>query len=408
MKDAAEEKPDDQALSEGEALAAPVIVADPPPAIPYLAAHQPPPAMDLADDEERPFWVAWNRVRGVGPVRFQRLLECFGTAAAAWSAGESALRAAGFDTKLLAEIVRQRRAIDPITEMARLVRNGVAALTTRDGEYPRLLREIPAAPPVLYVRGLLLPQDERAIAIVGTRHMTTYGRQVTDRLARDLVSQGMTIVSGLARGVDGTAHAAALEAGGRTIAVLGCGVDLVYPPEHAKLAARIIDSGAIVSDYGLGMPPEGGNFPARNRIISGLTAATILTEAPIDSGALITADFALEQGREVMAVPGSIFGRASAGCHKRLQEGATLVTSAADIINALNIHLLPEQLDMRDLLPLDPVEGRLLDLLAGDARHIDDLCRESGLPTAQVSSALAMLELKGLARNLGGMHYAKS
>ena len=384
------------------------VIEDGPPAVPYLAPRQVPPLMTLADDEDRPYWVAWNRVRGIGPVRFQRLLEVFGDAASAWVATTSELRAVGLDSKTLGEVLRQRPLIDPFHEMDRLRRSSVAALTLRDAEYPRLLREIAGPPPVLYVRGTLTAADGQAVALVGTRRMTTYGRQMTERITRDLVAHGLTIVSGLARGVDGVAHTTALEAGGRTIAVLGCGVDLVYPPEHAKLAARIIEAGAIVSDYGLGMPPEGGNFPARNRIISGLSLATVVTEAPVDSGALITADFALEQGREVMAVPGNVLSKASAGCHRRIQDGAALVTGAEDIINGLNLHLLPQQLDMRELLPLDPIEAQLVALIADEPRHIDDLCRASGLPTAQVSSALAMLELKGLARNLGGMHYARS
>ncbi len=382
-------------------------IADPPPAIPYLTSEQTPDLMRVIPNDDRPYWVAWNRVRGIGPVRFKRLLDHFGDAASAWVASPTELRGMGFDARTLEDIVRQRQQIDPRTEMRRLDHLAVAALILSDEEYPQLLREITAPPPVLYVRGILAPQDARAIAIVGTRGMTTYGRQVTERLSRDLATQGMTIISGLARGIDGVAHAAALAAGGRTIAVLGCGVDLVYPPEHAQLAARIVRQGAIVSDYGVGMPPEAGNFPARNRIISGLALATVIAEAPRESGALLTADFAIDQGRDVMAVPGSIFSKASAGCHNRIQEGALLVQSAEDIINALNMHLLPEQMDMRELMPLDPAEQRLLEMLALDARHIDDLCRDSSLPIATVSSALAMLELKGLARNLGGMLYAR-
>jgi DNA processing protein len=364
--------------------------------------------MRLMPDEERAFWVAWNRVRGVGPARFGRLIEVFGDAVTAWHAPIHDLRATGFDDRLIADIERQRRSIDPDAETARLERLQIAAVTLNDPEYPRLLREIQLPPAVLYVRGELLPADERAIAIVGTRRVSAYGRQTTQQLARELAEQGMTIVSGLAHGIDGIAHTAALEAGGRTIAVLGCGPDMVYPPEHANLAARIVEQGAVISEFAAGMRPEAGNFPARNRVISGMSSAVLVTEAPEKSGALITTRFAADQGRDVMAVPGSIFSRTSVGCNRLIQDGALCVTSVADIINALNIHLLPQQMDMRALLPADATEARLLELLAGEPRHVDDLCRDADLSAAAVSSTLIMLELKGLVRNLGNMTYGRA
>ena len=377
-------------------------------AIPAAVAYAAPAhvaTMTLPSDDERAYWVAWNRVRGVGPARFGRLLEVFGDAATAWVAPANELRGIGLDEKLVSEIVRQRLGIDPEHEMARLAKFAVVALTLRDPEYPRLLREIPGPPAVLYVRGELLPVDEMALGIVGTRKISAYGKQVTSKLAAELVERGLTIVSGLARGVDAAAHTAALDAGGRTIAVLGCGPDLVYPPDHAKLAERIIDQGAIVSEFAVGMPPEAGNFPARNRIISGLSLATLVTEAPEGSGALITAGFALEQGRDVMAVPGNIYNRTSMGCNRLIQTGALCVMAAEDVVEALNLHMMPQQLDMRALLPTDPTEAQLLTLLEGDPRHVDDLCQLSHLPTATVSSTLMMLELKGFVRHLGNMVY---
>ncbi len=345
-------------------------------------------------------------MRGIGPARFARVLEVFGSAQAGWEAPLGDLRAAGFEDKLIQAIGRQRVKIEPEREMERLARSAVAALTLRDTDYPRLLREIALPPAVLYVRGMLLPQDEMALAIVGTRRISTYGKQVTQRLAADLVGRGLTIVSGLARGVDAVAHTAALEANGRTIAVLGCGPDLVYPPEHTKLAERIAAQGAVVSEFAAGMPPEAGNFPARNRIISGLSLATLITEAPEASGALITASFAGDQGREVLAVPGNITQRTSVGCNKLIQNGAACITSAADVVDALNLHLVPQQLDMRALLPEDPTEARILALLGDEPRHADDICQRSGLPTGTVTSTLMLLELKGLARHLGNMLYA--
>lgn len=395
--------PDDAA---GDGSTAPRLSAIPP-AVPYIAPERVRRGMRVPDDTERAFWVAWNRVRGVGPARFARLLEVFGEAQTAWRVSDGDLRATGFDDKLLSEIARQRRLIDPAAEAARLTRLAVTALTLRDPAYPRLLREIPQPPAVLYVRGQILPEDEMALAIVGTRRISAYGRQVTARLTTDLVARRMTIVSGLARGVDAVAHTAALDAGGRTIAVLGCGPDLVYPPEHAKLAERIIDQGAIVSEFAVGTPPEAGNFPARNRIISGLAMAVLVTEAPEGSGALITANFAGDDhGRDVMAVPGPIFNRTSMGCNRLIQSGALCVTGVQDIADALNMHLIPQQMDMRDLLPADPTEARLLALLDGEARHADDLCRLAELPAATVTSTLMMLELKGRVRHLGNMVYS--
>ncbi|MBA3825568.1 MAG: DNA-protecting protein DprA [Ktedonobacterales bacterium] len=357
------------------------------------------------EDAERPFWVAWNRVRGIGPARFARVLEVFGKAQIAWEAPLADLRATGFDDKLVEAIGRQRVKIEPEREMERLAHSGVTALTLRDDDYPRLLREISLPPAVLYVRGMLLPQDEMALAIVGTRRISTYGKQVTQRLATELVGRGLTIVSGLARGVDAIAHTAALEANGRTIAVLGCGPDLVYPPEHAKLAERIAAQGAVVSEFAVGMPPEAGNFPARNRIISGLSLATLLTEAPQGSGALITANFATDQGRDVLAVPGNITQRNSAGCNDLIKHGASCVTAVDDVVDALNLHLVPQQLDMRALLPEDPTEARILALLSDEPRHADEVCQMAQLPTGTVTSTLMMLELKGMARHLGNMLY---
>jgi DNA processing protein len=373
-----------------------------PSAKPYLSQGI---TMATEDDAERPFWVAWNRVRGIGPARFARVIEVFGSAQAGWEAPLGDLGATGFDAKLVEAIGRQRLKIAPEREMERLARSAVAALTLRDNDYPRLLREIPLPPAVLYVRGMLLPQDEIALAIVGTRRISAYGRQVTQRLATELVGRGLTIVSGLARGVDAVAHTAALEANGRTIKVLGCGPDLVYPPEHAKLAERIAAQGAVVSEFAAGMPPEAGNFPARNRIISGLSLATLLTEAPEGSGALITANFATEQGRDVLAVPGNITQRTSAGCNMLIKNGAACITSAEDVADALNLHLVPQQLDMRALLPEDPTEARILALLSEEPRHADEICQLAALPTATVTSTLMMLELKGMARHLGNMMY---
>ena len=380
-----------------------------PPAIAYLAPEAAPMPVGLTDDPDLPYWLALNQVKGIGPARFRLLLDAFGTAEMAWRADARDWREAGLDARTLASLERQRRRIDPDAELERLVRLRVQAVRVVDPGYPRLLREIPQPPPVLYVRGTLTTEDEWAVAIVGTRRASTYGRQVTERLATELAAQRISVVSGLARGIDTVAHSAALAAGGRTIAVLGCGPDLVYPPENAKLAARIVEQGALVTEFPPGTQPEAGNFPARNRIISGITLAVLVTEAPEDSGAMITARFAGEHGRDVFAVPGNITNRGSTGANRLIQDGARLVLDISDVLTGLNLHLVPQQLELREELPTNATEARLVALLdaAHEPQHIDDLCHTSGLPVAEVSGALIMLELKGLVRLAGPMTYAR-
>jgi DNA processing protein len=383
-----------------------------PPAVPYLdPAALPTESSDAPAeaDDDLPYWLAFNRVKGIGPARFGLLLGVFGSARAAWGVSQSAWRAAGLDERTAASLARQHARIDPDAEVERLARLRVTALTLRDARYPALLREIVLPPPVLYLRGALAPADEWAVAMVGTRRASTYGRQVTERLAGELASQGITVVSGLARGIDTVAHTAALAAGGRTIAVQGCGPDLVYPPENAKLAARIVEQGCVLTEFAPGTQPEAGNFPARNRLISGLALAVVVTEAPEGSGALITTRYAAEQGRDVLAVPGNITARGSQGANKLIQDGARLVLETADILAELNLHMVPQQLELREVLPENPTEARLLAVLADadEPRHVDELCRESGLPVAEVSGTLVMLELKGHVRQVGPMLYVR-
>lgn len=381
-----------------------------PRAIAYTAAEAiSAPTSDLSDPD-LPYWLALNRVKGIGPARFRLLLDAFGSAEAVWRGEPAAWQAAGLDARTMAAFARQRQRIVPEAEVERLARLRVSALRVSDAAYPRLLREIPLPPPVLYVRGALLDDDEWAVAIVGTRHASVYGRQVTERLAGELAQQHITIVSGLARGIDTTAHTAVLETGGRTIAVLGCGPDLVYPPENAKLAARIVERGAIITEYAPGTQPEAGNFPARNRLISGLSLGVLVTEAPENSGALITARFAAEQGRDIFAVPGNIYNRPSVGANRLIQDGAKLVMATNDVLAELNLHLVPQQLEMRELLPGNDTEAALLRLLStsGEPMHIDALCRASGLRIAEVSGTLVMMELKGLVLLVGSMTYAQA
>jgi DNA processing protein len=351
------------------------------------------------------YWVGFNIVRGIGPVRFRALLDRFKTAQAAWSAPYDALRATGLGRRPLANLMAAKSRLDLEAEMARLASVGARVLTWESADYPRLLREIADSPPVLYVRGALREEDELAVALVGTRRASAYGRQVTQRLASALVRNGITIVSGLARGIDSEAHRAALEAGGRTIAVLGCGIDQVYPPENRRLAEQIAASGAVVTDYPFGTKPEGGNFPPRNRIISGLSLGVVVTEAGQRSGARITADYAGEQGRDVFAVPGSILSHASRGTNELIQDGAKLVAGPDDILEELNLMMVSQQVEARQVLPADDTEAVLLAGLSSEPTHVDEIQQHVGLPVADVTSALAMMELKGLVRQVGGMRY---
>jgi DNA processing protein len=288
----------------------------------------------------------------------------------------------------------------------------VRALPLTDPEYPTNLAHIADPPPVLFVRGELTDSDENAVALVGTRRATTYGRAVAERLAADLAYAGITVVSGLAKGIDTTAHAAAVSAGGRTLAVLGNGLDQIYPPQNAGLAQRIVDQqrGALISEFAPGVPPDAVNFPRRNRVIAGLARVTVIIEAGERSGALITADFALEQGREVLAVPGSIMSPMSAGPNDLLKQGAAPVTSARDIVNVLNSETpLAEQPPLaRAMLELGPQESSVWEALAGDPRHVDEVARALGRAAGDVSATLAMLELKGMARQVGGMLYTRA
>lgn len=260
-------------------------------------------------------------------------------------------------------------------------------------------------PPLLYVRGQLSPVDAWSVAVVGTRSPTSYGREATRRIVGELAAAGVTIVSGLAIGIDTAAHEAALEAGGRTIAVLACGLDMVYPERNAALAERICASGALVGEFALGTRPAPQLFPVRNRIISGLAMGVLVIEAGIQSGALITVNFALEQGREVLAVPGSIFSKVSQGPHQLLRSGAAMVTCGQDVLDALNLSAAAAQQEVQAALPEGPTEAALLDLLSYEPRHVDELRRQSDLPIAAVSSTLALMELKGLVRQVGAMQY---
>ena len=275
---------------------------------------------DALSLDELACWIALNRVPGIGPASFRALLDFFHEdVEAAWKAERKELARAGITQRTIDNLLKLRSTITPQQELEKLAKLRIRVITWKDALYPPLLREIDDAPPVLYTYGKLTEADRFALAVVGTRNSSTYGLQVTERIVTELAKGSVTIVSGLALGIDTIAHTAALDGGGRTIAVMASGLDTIYPPTNRALAHRIVESGqgVILSEYPLGVKPEGGNFPARNRIISGLSMGVLVVEAPPKSGALITVEQALKQGREIFAVPGSILSSRSAGAHRR-------------------------------------------------------------------------------------------
>lgn len=356
-------------------------------------------------DEETLYWVAFSLIKGIGAVRFRYLLSEFGTMKNAWEATPLALVKAGLSPKLVQNLLDLRSQIQLSQLKERLVAAGIQVMTWQDVSYPRRLKEIDQPPPVLYVRGEIKAEDEIAVAVVGTRRLTTYGRQIAEEIARGLAQNGVCVVSGMARGVDAVAHESALDSGGRTLAILGSGVDRIYPPEHRKLAERIARQGALVSDYPPGTEPDATNFPPRNRIISGLSLAVVVVEAGEKSGALITASFAADQGRDVFAVPGNIKAPQSVGTNRLIQKGAYPFMSVDDLLATLDITVMHQQQAARKVLPADATEARVVQVLHDQPQHVDEIARLAGMPVAQVSSALTMLELKGLAKSVGGMSY---
>ncbi len=366
--------------------------------------------------DEIKYWAALNRVPQLGTVRFRRLEAYFPDLEQAWNAGLSQLNEAGLESRPAREIVGARARISPDEEIDRLERAGVKVINWHHPDYPARLKEISDPPPVLYYKGQLLPSDERSVAVVGTRNPTSYGREAAAGLAGDLAQCGIAIASGMALGIDGVAHRAALERGGRTIALLAAGLDIVYPKEHIKLFQQIQENGAVVSELPLGVRPDSRSFPRRNRLISGISLGTLVVEAGEVSGARWTVRHALDQNREVFCVPGSIYSPASRLTNRLIQEGAKLVCHLDDILEELNLSVVTHQIEMRleqDLNSNGPAdapddeESNLLNFLEHEPLHIDDIRRRAGIPITQVSGILTMLELKGLVKPVGCMHYVR-
>lgn len=375
--------------------------------------------MPLVEDQSRyiageeKYWLAFSRIKNIGVVKIRRLFDYFGSLEEAWQARSGDLLAAGLEAKLVERVLTFRPEFNPDGELERLQKLGIRVLTLEAPDYPARLAQIKQPPVVLYLKGTLTEADKLALAVVGTRRATTYGKQTTVQICSELVEQGVTIISGLALGIDTAAHQAAVNAKGRTLAVLGSGVDIIYPPENRFLAAKIIENGAILSEYAPGTQPEAGNFPPRNRIVSGLSLGVFLVECSSKSGALITVDFANEEGREVFALPGNITNPYSEGPNKAIQNGAKLVTTAQDILAELRPGGMFEpgereiQAELFELADATDNERLVLRILrqAGQTLHIDEVCREAELPMAEVSSLLVLMELKGLVQSMGGMRY---
>lgn len=355
--------------------------------------------------DPKAYWVGFNLVKGIGAIRLKQILDFYGSLDVAWDSPASGLLAAGLPQKVTENFAQVKKQVDLGRVMENISSQNIRVMTWEDSDYPRRLKEINQAPPLLYIKGAINVEDDWAVAVVGTRRVTPYGRQVAAEIARFLAQNGVTVVSGLARGVDAVAHSSALQAGGRTIAVLGNGVDVVYPPEHRKLSDEILQSGALISDYPVGTPPESQNFPPRNRIISGLSLATIVVEASEKSGALITAEFAVDQGREVFAVPGSIMAAQSAGTNRLIEQGARPLLKMSEILDVLKLDRLPEMRETRRVMPASEYEKKILKVLNQEPSHIDDICQLSGLPINEVSATLTMMELKGMVNSVGGMNY---
>ena len=354
--------------------------------------------------------MALNLLPDIGPVRVRNLLSRFGSAQAVLAATQADLSQVdkvGF--KAANNIIRWRELIDLDGELRRIDQFGANIVTTDDSDYPALLRQIYDPPLVLYVRGTLRPEDAYAIAMVGTRQSTLYGRQTAERLARQLAASGVTVVSGGARGIDSASHEGALQSGGRTIAVLGTGLDIVYPAENVKLYQRIAEQGAVITQFPFGRKGDKQSFPIRNRIVAGMTQGTAVVEANRASGALITANFATEYGRTVYAVPGRVDSPRSAGCHDLIKDGAQLCESAEDVL-AEFAHLQaiePEESEL-PMPTLSHPEQQIFNVLTHEEMQQDEIIRRSELPAAQVSVALLQLEMKKLIEQHPGRLFTRT
>jgi len=363
-------------------------------------------------EQEKLVRAALRTINGVGSQHLRQLIAYFGSAVKAWEAPQSKYLQVAYQGKWIGEILKGRNNIDPWEVGESLSKQGIRMITPDEPDYPPLLAELADAPQLLYYRGQLRG-DSEVLAIVGSRQATAYGKAAARMLARDAAAKGIVIASGLARGIDTAAHQGTLDSGGTTWAFLGCGLDRVYPLENQRLAEDILAKGALLSEFTPGTPPNAVNFPARNRLISGCSRGVLVVESAEKSGALITVDFALEQGREVFAVPGPIFSKVSRGAHHLLRQGAKIVEEIEDILNevpawskhachsSIKTELLREEKELPEGMEL----GSILQQLSDVPLHIDQITIHSTLPVASISVALLELQLGGKVIQLPGQYY---
>lgn len=357
----------------------------------------------------REAYIALNMIDEVGPVRVRALLDRFGTPEAILDASrQDLLQVTGVGEGVARNVTGWRDAVDLDAELARIDKAGIRVVTRDDADYPKRLREIYDPPLVLYVRGAMSDRDKLSIGIVGSRRATIYGREMARKLSAQLAQLGVTVVSGLARGVDTAAHTGALQGKGRTVAVIGCGIDRVYPAENEKIAGQIVESGgAIVSEFPFGSPPDAQNFPMRNRIISGWSTGVVVVEADIKSGALITAKQAMEQGREVFAVPGRADSPMSRGTNRLIKDGAKLTEDVEDILGEFE-YLFPKDETAPAALELSEIESKIMAAIGDEEILMDEIIRATCLTSASVSATLLGLEMKHIVKQLPGRHYARN
>jgi DNA processing protein len=368
--------------------------------------------------EERAYWLAWSQISGVGPVLLQRLNQHFGSLATAWQASPAQLREVeGLGYQTLEKVVQQRARINPQQLLTQHQQTNPNFWTPADSEYPQLLKETPSPPPILYYRGEIDLQENSGqkplVGIVGTRQPSEYGIRWTRQISTALAKNGFTVVSGMAEGIDTESHHAAMQAGGRTIAVLGTGVDVIYPHKNRELYKQILTSGFVISEYPAKTAPNRLHFPRRNRIIAGLSSAVLVMEAPIKSGALITADYANEFGRDVYALPGRLDDHPSQGCLKLISQGASLIISELNELLKM-LGAIPQiDVDVKISKPaplpnLSPELQQVINVLTADALPFDAIVQKTGMDAGFVSSNLLQLELLGLVSQLPGMHYQRT
>ncbi len=363
--------------------------------------------MKISQDDIQ-YIVTLHSIDGLGSARLSRLLEVFGSGKGVWEARDSEYKGLGIPDGVIRALKQAKMGLVPEKYFCSLLHSKIKVTILYDNDYPQILKQIDSPPFVLYYKGHF-PTLEKSIGIVGTRKVTGYGKAVTETLTHELVQAGFVIVSGLARGVDTVAHKSTIEAGGKTIAVLGGGLSRIYPPENERLAQEIAESyGCVVTEFPPDYPHLAGNFPARNRIISGLSQAVLVTEAAEDSGSLITARFAAEQNKDVFAVPGPITSSLAQGPLSLIKDGAKLVTSVDDILSELGVDKTPgSELASQWISELDEMSGLVLELVSNESKHLDEICRELKLTAAQVSAILIKLEIIGLVKNLGSGIYTK-